>query len=163
VSAPEEVRGAIKLRIPGWARNQAPPGELYSYVDKLEKATAILVNGRRDTTAMDRFGYVTIDRIWKNGDTIEVEFPMEPRKVLASPKVKDDRRRMAVERGPIVYCAEWPDLSGARALEMLMKPEAKLKTAVDKQLFNGVAVIEMEATSISNPERAAKAAKFIPY
>ena len=159
VSSPEEIRGAIKLRIPGWARNQVAPGDLYSYTGKMERQIAISVNGKRETAAFDRLGYVTIDRIWKSGDAIEVEFPMEPRKVVASPKVKEDRRRIAIERGPIVYCAEWPDVSGGRALELLVRPDAALKTAAQ----DGVTVIETAAASVANPAQSAAPMKLIPY
>jgi len=158
ISAPEEVRGVIKLRIPGWMRNQVTPGDLYSYVEKLEKPPRVWVNGKA-APDVDRLGYVTIDRTWKSGDAIELDFPMAPRKVVASPKVKEDRRRMAIERGPIVYCAEWPDLSGGRALDLLVRPDAELKTAVN----NGATTIETEAGSIVNPVRAARRVRLIPY
>ncbi len=50
-------------------------------------------------------GYFTIERRWKKGDKVEVHFDMEPRVVKAHAKVEADRGRVAVERGPLVYCA----------------------------------------------------------
>src|SRR5262249_36294331 len=110
-----------------------------------------------------RLGYVTLDRIWKDGDVIQIQFPVEIRRVVADSKVKENRRRMAVERGPIVYCAEWPEVSGARALELLVDPKAPMKSVVDKQLYGGVTVIETEAKSIANPSAEPKPVRLIPY
>src|SRR5262249_23840770 len=162
ISAQDEVKGAIKLRIPGWARNQVAPGELYSYADRSGRPPAVSVNGKA-APAADRLGYVTLDRIWKDGDVIQIQFPVEIRRVVADSKVKENRRRMAVERGPIVYCAEWPEVSGARALELLVDPKAPMKSVVDKQLYGGVTVIETEAKSIANPSAEPKPVRLIPY
>ena len=48
------------------------------------------------------------------GDTIQIEFPVEVRRVVADSRVKEDRGRVAIERGPMVYCAEWPDCDEGR-------------------------------------------------
>jgi uncharacterized protein len=120
VSTKESVRSAIKLRVPGWARNQPVPGGLYSFVDKLSKQTTLMVNRKPSSAVPDRFGYVTIDRVWKSGDTIEIEFPIEVRRVVADTRVREARGRVAVERGPIVYCAEWPDCERGKALDLLV-------------------------------------------
>jgi uncharacterized protein len=72
------------------------------------------VNGARVNVAPDKDGYATLDRVWKNGDIVEVEFPLEIRAVVADAKVAACAGRMAIERGPIVYCAEWPEADGAR-------------------------------------------------
>ena len=81
VSATEDVNGSIKLRIPGWARNQPVPGGLYSYLDKVDAPVTVSVNRARVTVTPDKTGYVSLDRTWKNGDVIEIEFPMEVRRV----------------------------------------------------------------------------------
>jgi len=158
-----DVKAAIKLRIPGWARNQAVPGGLYAYRNNVERQTIIVVNGKRVSAMPDATGYVSLDRIWKDGDVVEVEFPVEARRVSADPKVKDGRRRMAVERGPIVYCAEWPDVEGGRVADLLVDPGSELTAAVDRTLFGGVTVIRAQARSVTNPEAAAKPVTLIPY
>ena len=76
VSADASAKAAIKLRIPGWARNQAVPGGLYSYAGTLATQATVAVNGTRMSAAPDSAGYVSLDRIWKNGDVIEVDFPV---------------------------------------------------------------------------------------
>ena len=72
----------------------------------------------------DRLGYVTLDRVWNSGDTVQIEFPVEVRRVVADSRVKEDRGRVAIERGPMVYCAEWPDCDEGRALDLLLDRDA---------------------------------------
>jgi hypothetical protein len=163
VSAKEEVKGNIKLRIPGWARNQPVPGDLYSYVDKTEEQTKISINGENVAYVVDELGYVSLDRNWKNGDVMEIEFPFEVRKVVAHQKVKEDRGKMAVERGPIVYCAEWPDYEGGHVLGLLFDAKSELKPSFDKEFYGGVTIINGEAKSISVPSSEPKPVRLIPY
>jgi DUF1680 family protein len=158
-----DVKAAIKLRIPGWARNQVAPGGLYAYRMPLQRQAVVLVNGKRVPAVPDASGYVSLDRVWKDGDTVDVEFPVDVRRVGADPKVKEDRRRMAVERGPIVYCAEWPDVEGGRVADLLVDPASELSPIVDKTLFGGATVIHAQARSLTNPSAAAKPVALIPY
>ena len=163
ISAKERVDATIRLRIPGWARNQTVPGNLYSYTDSLHSETRLSVNGSRAFLAVDEHGYVSIRREWKDGDSIEIEFPFEVRRVAADSKVKECRRRMAIERGPIVYCAEWPDIEDHRVLGLLLDAKGELSTATDHPAFPGVPVIRTQARNISNPASPAKSVRFIPY
>lgn len=100
---------ALKLRIPGWLKNQAVPSDLYSYVDGKSLGFAITVNGEETQGKLSEDGYFTVDRKWKKGDKVRVHFDMEPRVVRAHDNVVADRGMVSVERGPLVYCAEWPD------------------------------------------------------
>jgi uncharacterized protein len=163
VTAPAEATAALKLRIPGWARDEVSPGGLYSYVTRLEQPVRISVNKASVSATPDRMGYVTISRAWKTGDQIEVEFPMEVRKVSADAKVTANRGRMAVERGPIVYCAEWPDCEGGRVLNLLFDSNRQLATSTDPSLFGGVPIIRTEARLMMQPELPAKPVTLIPY
>jgi hypothetical protein len=162
VSAKAPARAAVKLRVPGWARNRPAPGSLYAYADAAPGEPTLAVNGRRVPAVPDGKGYVTLDRVWKDGDTIEVELPMAPRRVVADRRVREDRGRAAVERGPIVYCAEWPDCEGGKALDLLVDPRAGLTPAVDRAL-GGVTVIGTAARSLANPDAAPKPVRLIPY
>ncbi len=99
---------AFKIRVPGWVRGQVLPSDLYTYSDDKQLGYSITVNGQAIDSELND-GYFTIDRKWKKDDKIEVHFDMEPRTVIANNKVEADRGRVAFERGPIVYCAEWPD------------------------------------------------------
>ena len=99
---------AMNIRIPGWVRNSVLPSDLYSYADNATPAWSVKVNGE-DATGELRNGYLVIDRKWKKGDAVTVHFDMPARVVRAHEAVADDRGRVAIERGPLVYCAEWPD------------------------------------------------------
>lgn len=163
ISTRDAVRSTLKLRIPGWARNRPVPGALYAYADKLDNQSTVSVNGTSVSVVPDKAGYVSLTRQWNNGDVVDVEFPIAVRKVVADQRVAQDRRRMAIERGPIVYCAEWPDVEGRRALDLLVDPTADMKPSFDRALFGGVTVIETQARRISNPSLPARPVKLIPY
>jgi DUF1680 family protein len=163
VTADEDVKGTIKLRIPGWARHQVLPGSLYSYVDKADRPVTMTVNGRRISAAADRMGYVSLDRQWKNADVVELNFPIETRWVVADERVKETRGRMAIERGPIVYCVEAPDAASGQALGLLFDPARQPKPEVDGSFFGGVSVLHTEARSITTPSSAARPVRLIPY
>lgn len=99
---------ALCLRIPGWVRNEVTPGGLYRYADEVKPAYSVLVNGRPVESVWED-GYFRIERKWKKGDRVALHFDMPVRIVKADEKVEADRGRVAVECGPLVYCAEWPD------------------------------------------------------
>ena len=99
---------ALKVRIPGWVKNQVVPSNLYQYTDGKRLGYTITVNGSVVGCATAD-GYFTIDRKWKKGDKVQIHFDMEPRTVRAINKVEADRGMISVERGPLVYCAEHPD------------------------------------------------------
>jgi len=99
---------ALCIRIPGWVRGEVVPSDLYTYSDGKHLGYKVMLNGKAvETTLKD--GYFVIDRKWKSGDRVNVHFDMEPRLVRANGKVAADKGRAAIERGPLVYCAEWPD------------------------------------------------------
>lgn len=163
VSAKEAVKGVIKLRVPGWARNAPSPGTLYAYAEKASRPTTVSINGKSVSLTPDESGYVSLDRQWQNGDLIEVEFPVAVRKVVANAKVRECRGRVAIERGPIVYCAEWPETADRRALGLLVDAATDMKPEVDSDLFGGVTVITASAKGISNPSAPFKPIKLTPY
>ena len=101
---------ALKIRVPGWVKNQVVPSNLYQYTDGKRLGYKILVNGQ-ETGSVSEDGYYTIDRKWKKGDKVQIHFDMEARTVRANNKVEADRGMVSVERGPLVYCAEHPDNS----------------------------------------------------
>lgn len=109
VSGNSAGKWAMKVRIPGWVRNQVAPGDLYEYSDNLRPQYSIEVNGVKTEGKLTADGYFTIDRKWKKGDVVRVHFDMDPRTIRANGKVDADRGFVAIERGPVVYCAEWPD------------------------------------------------------
>ena len=112
---------AINVRIPGWAREEPVPGDLYRFLDTAPPAT-LKVNGAAVPMTIDK-GYVRLSRAWQRGDTIELDLPMPVRRLVAHEKVADDAGRVALQRGPIVYAAEWPDNPDGRVRNLVL-PDA---------------------------------------
>ena len=98
---------ALKIRIPGWVKGKVVPSDLYSYTDGKRLGYRVSVNNQE--LYPENRDYITIDRKWKKGDKVQIHFDMEPRTVRANNKVEADRGMVAIERGPLVYCAEHPD------------------------------------------------------
>jgi hypothetical protein len=92
-----------------------------------------------------------------------VEFPIEIRRVLADARVKDDRGRVAIERGPIVYCAEWPDVEGGTASDLLLDANSTFRPAAGQGLLAGTTVIHGDAGSLTNSSAPRRPITLIPY
>ena len=157
---------ALKLRIPGWVRNEVLPSDLYTYADTQKPAYRVTVNGQEVLGELNN-GYLSIERKWKKGDVIEIRLDMLPRIVKANEKVTDDRGRVAVERGPIVYCAEWPD-NQCNIHTVLLNQRPQFKVIEKPDLLYGINQITTDAQSLSydkNGKLATKDVKLtlIPY
>ena len=163
IAGKDEVRAALRLRIPGWAANRVAPGMLYRYVDRSSEQATIALNGMRIDASPGKTGYVTIDRVWKPGDRIEIAFPTPVRLVAADDRVHDARGRVAVERGPLVYCAESPDVEGGRALDLLVDPSRQMTADRDASRFGGVVTIRAHARSMTKPSAPFNPVTLIPY
>jgi hypothetical protein len=148
--------------VPGWARNQVAPGGLYRYSNALAAKTTVAVNGRSADATPDALGYVTIDRAWATGDSIDVVFPIDARTVVADDRVHDDRGRVAVERGPIVYCVEAPEATGRAALDVRVDP-APVVSVASRTPFAGSVALDVKARRQSRPDAAVAPVTLIPY
>jgi hypothetical protein len=157
------VQAAIKLRIPGWARNRPVPSTLYTYADRVDQQTTITLNGTRVAAVPDERGYVTLEREWREGDRIEIVFPTMVRRVVAAKDVREAQSRVAFERGPMVYCAEWPEAPDRRALSLMVDQRADAKAEPASTLFGGVTVVNVTAKPIATPDTAFKPMTLIPY
>jgi len=109
IDTPVKGEMTLKLRIPGWVKGEVTPGGLYSFADGKKTSWKVSVNGEEVPSAPGADGYVSIRRKFSSGDRVELHMDMVPRTVVADEKVEDDRGRIALERGPLVYCAEWAD------------------------------------------------------
>jgi DUF1680 family protein len=137
---------ALRLRVPGWAWEQAMPSDLYAFADRSDKKVELKINGKPAAYTIDK-GYAVVNRTWKKGDVVEMTLPMEVRKVVANPKLKDDIGKMALQRGPLVYCAEWPDNNG-KVSNLILSQTATFSTEVKPDLLNGVTVLKSEASAV---------------
>lgn len=133
----------LKVRIPGWVRNQVVPSDLYTYSDNVRLGYSVKVNGEEVKSEL-KDGYFCIDRKWKKGDKVEVHFDMEPRTVRANDKVAADKGRVAVERGPVVYCAEWPD-NNFDVLSAYMNQNPKFEVEFQKDMLYGINTLKTDA------------------
>ena len=106
---------ALNLRIPGWTRNQPVPGDLYRYLGPVGDPPELRVAGEPVKLELQN-GFAPIRRAWQAGDVVELNLPMPVRRVAAHEAVKENAGQVALERGPIVYCVEWPDVQDGEVL-----------------------------------------------
>ena len=165
----------MMVRIPGWVQSRVVPSDLYAYNDDIFSTYEITVNGQKVDSELEN-GYMVINRNWKKGDVVRIHLDMPVRTVVASPRVSDDRGRVAVERGPLVYCTEWADNEGIDPHHLLLsrKPQFDVLPTYgienkegNGQTFNVTAIsAQVQEASISNEGKlAAKdvTIKLIPY
>jgi len=148
----------INIRIPGWALEEVVPGGLYRYLGKNEQEVTLKVNGESLDFIMNK-GFAAITRRWSKGDIIELVLPVVVRRVLANQEVKDDLNKVALVRGPIVYCAEGVD-NDTKVLQLVIPDNVGFKTEYRQDLLNGLVVIKGEVLDKSGKERELLA---IPY
>lgn len=146
VSPKREQQFTLKLRIPGWAQGEVVPSELYYFADGKQPDYTIKVNGTDVERVMDK-GYLSISRKWKKGDRVEIAFDMQPRVVKANDKVEADRGRIAIERGPLVYCAECHD--NEFKLHSLLLPDEPTFNVVNKpDMLSGIHLLQTNGQSL---------------
>ena len=137
---------AIYVRIPGWAQNQPVPSDLYRYINRSEEKVTLKINDKPLALDIDK-GFARIRRKWKKGDVVELSLPMPIRRVLSHENVKDNAGKAALERGPIVYCVEWPD-NGGQVTHIILPDDAELKAKYRKDKLGGVTVISGTALGV---------------
>jgi DUF1680 family protein len=116
----------IHIRIPGWVNGQAVPGNLYQFSNATAQRYSITVNHKPVTSKIEK-GYIVIEREWKKGDEIDVQFPMELHKVISLSKLKDDSGKVALQRGPLIYCVEGADNAG-KAWNVILPENSTITT-----------------------------------
>lgn len=131
---------AVCVRIPGWARNEPVPSDLYRFLDKSDAGVQLRLNGSPVELPVKQ-GFAELRRIWRKGDTIELDLPMPVRRVVAHEKVLDDAGRVAIQRGPIVYCAEGVDQKDGQVLSLVVADDTPLRSEFRKELLGGVQVV----------------------
>ena len=151
---------ALKLRIPGWA-----------------KSASIRINDRPAEASATPGSYCEIRRVWRPGDFVDLDLPMPVRLVEANPLVEEDLNQVAVQRGPVVYCLESPDLpKGSKVAEVRIPSDIQPRARYDGRLLGGVVVLEGRVVAresgswqgklyrdLDETEPKPVAVKFIPY
>ncbi len=156
----------IKLRIPGWAVNEAIPSDLYSFIEPNTDQVTMEVNGEPVQLSIEK-GYATLTRTWQKGDEIHLHLPMPVRKVIAHDSVESDRGKMAIQRGPLVFAAEGVD-NGGSVRNLLFDPNVSFDSKFNKGLLGGVEQITANADAVSLDKNGKLVRKpmevsFIPY
>jgi DUF1680 family protein len=146
-----ELSTGFRIRVPGWARNEVLPGNLYKYSDERKLNLSLSINGTNQKIEI-KDGYVIVENnYWKSGDIIEIFFEMDVRKVLSNEKVVANRGKIAFERGPLVYCAEEVD-NPSGVLDLRLDLNSDFKYFYDKELLGGVGKIIGKAKNINDVE-----------
>ncbi|MBA7678898.1 Non-reducing end beta-L-arabinofuranosidase [subsurface metagenome] len=130
----------ICVRIPGWARNEPVPSDLYRFLNKSSEKVTLKVNGESVNLNIDK-GFARISRRWEKGDVIELGLPMPIRRVVSHPNVKDNAGRTAIQRGPVVYCFEGVDNPQGVA-KLVLPPDTKLYTEYRSDLLGGIVTLK---------------------
>ena len=140
----------IKLRVPSWVSGQPVSTDLYYFTKKIEGEIALLINGEKQIVNIEN-GYISINRKWDNNDKIELTLPMDIKMIKANLKVKADKGKVALQRGPFVYCLEWPDNKG-KVLNLVIDTTINFNSEYKSDLLDGVTVIKgfAKPTAIDN-------------
>lgn len=136
----------LLIRIPGWASNIAIPSDLYTFQSNSSAKPVIKVNGQIIECTMQD-GYAVINKAWKKDDMVEVNLPMEVRRVIANEKVVNDIGKVALQRGPVMYCAEWKDNNGKTG-NIIMPSSTVFTTEFIPDLLNGIMTLKAEVPAV---------------
>ena len=166
VNPQKKTNFTLKIRLPGWLQGKVVPSDLYYYTDKKPLNYQLKVNGKPYTPQIEK-GYLSIDKTWKKGDQVELNLEMKVRTVKAHHNVKADIGKIAIERGPIVYCAEWPDNKHS-ILNTIMPLKPEFTIQFEDTLLKGITTINTEVQTASYNKKGKlelkdESLKLIPY
>lgn len=143
VQPKSKTKFAMHIRIPGWATGEAVPGGLYEFADKTAKPFTLTLNGKPLEYKMEK-GYAVVTRDWKKGDAVELQLPMDVKQVVARKEVAQDQERVALQRGPLVYCVEGAD-NGSQAWNIIVPEKTVFSTKTQPELLGGVMTIQFDS------------------
>lgn len=138
----------LRVRIPGWAKNQPVPSDLYRFRNENSASTTLTVNGEKVDLTLQN-GFVRLNRRWQKGDLVELNLPMPVQRVLANVNVNADSGQVVLQRGPLVYCLEWPDNQNASVMNLLLPDNAELTAEHRADLLGGVTVVNGKAIAFN--------------
>ncbi len=130
----------LNLRIPGWAQGKPVESDLYTYTNEVKDEVKIFVNGQSANYTLKN-GYAVIERNWSKDDEVFLILPFQINRIAANEKVESDKNKVALELGPIVYCAEWPDNKNSFVRNLLLTDKSYLSYDYVGDLLNGVNVL----------------------
>jgi uncharacterized protein len=151
----------LALRIPGWAMNRPMPTDLYSFAKGDMGKIQIKINGKAAKYQMEN-GYAVLRRRWQRKDQVSLVLPMQIRGVTGNPLLTADLGRLAIQRGPIVYCAEGADYPDRHVLNLLVDARQKFSTAFRPDLLDGVQVITGSAMAVKKDANGGRHEEWTP-
>lgn len=160
-----ELNFALKMRIPGWAQQVAIPSDLYRFVPANTAPVQLFVNGTAVPLSLEK-GYAVLQRNWKKGDVVTLKLPMDVQRVAANSKLTENAGKVALQRGPLMYCAEWADNNG-RAANLILPAQASFTSSWAPAMLNGVMLLKSSANALqihgSNVQTVTQPFVAIPY
>ena len=142
------VEITVRLRVPGWARGEPVPSDLYRFADNAPASPDLKVNGVEAPLTLEA-GFASVRRVFEEGDGLELTIPMPARRVAANDSVEANRGKLALQRGPLVYAAEAVD-NGGRVLDLVLPKEVELEATYRDDLLGGVVAIRGTARREAN-------------
>ena len=148
----------IAFRIPGWA-----------------KSATLKVNGESISIQLAPGTFARVNRIWKMGDVVLLDIPMEINLIEGHPRIEEVRNQIAIKRGPVVYCIESPDLpKNTEVLNVYFNGNTELKEEFRPDFLGGVSVVKGEILirkdkakgmyqTVTKPQWEVYKTQFVPY
>jgi hypothetical protein len=138
--------GEVKIRI-----EQTPAREwgLHVRIPAWSKDTAVRLNGNGMAAEAGRF--LAIRRAWRAGDEVTLAFDMKPRLTASNPLLRENAGRVAVERGPLVYCLEQPDNAAVRLFDAEITPALQFREERRPDMLGGVVALKHEGVESASP------------
>lgn len=158
----------LKFRIPGWANGNVFPTDLYGANVVAEIGEILKINGVTVSSPDLKIvnGYIILEKVWKKGDLVEINFPMDTYQIFSNPKIVANKNLLSVQRGPVLYCAEFADNNGKTS--NIMIPEfSKFNYTYQPEILQGVGTLTTEGKIVDVSETEIKTEtkniKLIPY
>lgn len=155
----------IYVRVPEWAVGQYLSGsDLYTFSNadvKAEHEITSKVNGKKVRKPAVKNGYVLIDRKWKKNDRVELDFPMVPHGIIGHPMIEDTKGKVALMRGPVIFCLE--EIDNPEYFNQTSEPKIQVNELVsqfDENLLGGVVSIKSKAVVSGS---SSLEVRYIPY
>lgn len=161
--SPESAKEfALRLRIPGWSQDAPVPTDLYSFTASPKQKVEVKVNGKKADYMVGN-GYATLMRIWNPGDVVEISIPMEVRMVKANDNVKDDKGKLAIQRGPVMFCLEGKDQADSTVFDKFIPDGTAFTEKYKPQFLSGVMTLSGKANKVTADGIKEVDFKAIPY
>jgi DUF1680 family protein len=140
VIADRPVTFTMRIRYPGWAQGHPVPSDLYKYLNCFDTSPTLRINSEDASYVLEN-GYMCVQRTWTPGDTLTVTLPMPVRYIVSHDNVTENTGKIALERGPLVYCVEGVDHAGSVS-HLAIQEQMELTAEHRPDLLDGVTVIQ---------------------